>query len=119
MDGEPAELEERGWRALAQGGAAAAGFYREVLDADPLMLLPGGLRLAGREAVIAAMGGPPWSTYRLEEIDVLRPAPDTAVVAYAATAQRGAAPAYSALISSLYVRRAGAWRLAFHQQTPR
>ncbi|MBV2363152.1 DUF4440 domain-containing protein [Streptomonospora nanhaiensis] len=116
---EVAELEERGWRALADSAAAATAFYREVLDTDPVMLLPGGLRLADREQIIASMGGQPWSRYRLEEVAVLRPAPDTAVVAYGVVAHRAGAPEYSALVSSHYVRRGGAWRLVFHQQTPR
>ena len=34
-------------------------------------------------------------------------------------AQRDGGLPYSALISSTYVHRAGGWRLALHQQTPR
>src|SRR4051812_38601345 len=63
-EGGPADLEERGWQALATEGAGAE-FYREVLDDTVVMLLPGGLVLDDRAAIIGAMGGPPWSRYRL------------------------------------------------------
>jgi hypothetical protein len=114
---EPARLEERGWDALSTPGAGPE-FYREVLDGEVVMLLPGGLRLADRETIIASMGGPPWSAHRLEGIQEHRPTPDTALVTYGVVARRGEVE-YSALVSSLYVRREQGWRMAFHQQTPR
>ncbi len=113
----PARLEERGWEALSTPGAGPE-FYREVLDDEVVMLLPGGLRLADREVIIESMSGPPWSAHHLEEIHEHRPTPDTALVTYGVVARRGDVE-YSALISSLYVRREQGWRMAFHQQTPR
>jgi hypothetical protein len=115
--GGPADLEERGWTALATEGAGPE-FYREVLDDTVVMLLPGGLILDDRAAIIEAMSGPPWSTYRLERLTAHRPTPDTGLVTYEVTARRGDGPEYRALVGSLYVRRDGGWRLAFHQQTP-
>jgi hypothetical protein len=117
-DGGPAGLEERGWAALATEGAGP-GFYREVLDERVVMLLPGGLVLDDREAVIAAMSGPPWSAYRIDRLTEHRPTADTGLVTYEAVARRGDGPEYAALIGSLYVRRPAGWRLTFHQQTPR
>jgi hypothetical protein len=114
---EPAWLEERGWEALSTPGAGPE-FYRDVLDDEVVMLLPGGLRLADREVIIESMSGPPWSAHRIEEIHEHRPTPDTALVTYGVVARRGDVE-YSALISSLYVRREQGWRMAFHQQTPR
>jgi hypothetical protein len=116
--GGPADLEERGWKALATAGAGPA-FYREVLDDTVVMLLPGGLVLTDREAVIEAMSGPPWSAYRIEGLTGHRPTPDTCLVAYEVVARRGDGPEYAALVGSLYVRRAEGWRLAYHQQTPK
>jgi hypothetical protein len=113
----PAQLEERGWEALSTPGAGPQ-FYREVLDAEVVMLLPGGLALRDRDTIIESMGGPPWSSHRLEDLTELRPTPDTALVTYGVVARRGDAD-YSALVSSLYVRREAGWRMAFHQQTPR
>jgi Domain of unknown function (DUF4440) len=121
--GEPADLEERGWQALAtaptDAGTAALDFYGRVLDDTVVMLLPGGLVLDDRAAIVESMGGPPWSAYRIERLVERRPTADTALVTYGVVARRGDDPEYSALIASLYVRRDDGWRLAFHQQTPR
>ena len=113
----PAQLEEHGWEALSTPGAGAR-FYREVLDGEVVMLLPGGLALRDRDTIIDSMSGPPWTSYRLEDLIEHRPTPDTALVAYGVVARRGDGE-YSALVSSLYVRREEGWRMAFHQQTPR
>lgn len=115
---ELADLEQQGWQALSSTGAAAAGFYRHVLDETAVMLLPGGLMIDDRVAIIRSMSAQPWSSYQLHDLRVLEPAPDMGIVVYEATARRDDAPPYSALMSSLYVRRADGWKLAMHQQTP-
>lgn len=117
-DADPIELEQRGWRALATSGEAAAAFYRSVLDERIAMLLPGGTLLDAREDVIGSMSGPPWSEYRLDEVRALPLTDEVQVVTYRATATRDAMPRYSALINSTYVRRDDGWKLAVHQQTP-
>lgn len=109
-------LERRAWEALATEGAAAP-FYEEVLADDVLMLLPGGLVIDDRQAVVDSMVGPPWASYDLRDERVLPLGPDAAVVAYAATATRGDTT-YEALFASTYVRVDGRWRMAVHQQTP-
>ena len=119
MEHEVIKLEQEGWRALASSREAAAAFYERVLDREPVMLLPGGMVLDDRDAIVASMAGQPWSSYELEELRATEPNADTGLVTYGAVARRGEQPAYSALMSSLYVRRDGHWRLAFHQQTPR
>ncbi len=114
---ELVELEEAGWQALSDG--SATDFYDRLLADDALMLFPGGLRL-DRAAVLAAMGdAPPWCWFRLEGFDVRLAAADAAVVTYSATAQREGDVEYHALMSSVYVRRDGDWRLFLHQHTPR
>lgn len=65
------------------------------------------------------LSGPPWSSYELEDVRAIPLGGDAGLVAYGVVAQRAGAPPYSALLSSVYVRRPGGWRLAFHQQTPR
>jgi hypothetical protein len=112
-------LETRGWQALSTDGTAAAAFYQQVLDSTVVMQLPGGLTLNDRDTIVRSMSGQPWSAFRLESPTVLQPTPDTGMVTYCVIAKRGDAPEYSALISSLYVRREDGWKLAFHQQTPR
>jgi Domain of unknown function (DUF4440) len=112
-----AALEEGGWQALSSRGGAA-GFYRRVLDDTAVMLLPGGLLLDDREAIITCMSAPPWSSYQLHGLRVFQLTPDTGIVVYEVAARRDGARPYSALVSSLYVRRSDGWKLAMHQQTP-
>jgi hypothetical protein len=111
-------LEEQGWEALSSGGEAARAFYERVLDRTVVMLLPGGLVLDDRAVILSSMSGQPWSSYELEDLRSFQPTEDTAVVTYGVVAQRNEQE-YSALISSVYVRRDDEWRLTFHQQTPR
>jgi hypothetical protein len=115
--GELIRLEERGWEALSTPGGGPE-FYGEVLDDDVVMLLPGGIVLDERGAALDAMSGPPWSAHHLEHLGEHRPTADTGLVTYGVVATRGELE-YSALVSSLYVRRDDGWRMAFHQQTPR
>jgi hypothetical protein len=112
-------LEESGWQALSSGGPVAREFYDGVLDDDVVMLLPGGMRLDDRALMLDAMAGQPWASHTLEDLHVLAVTDDVAVVTYGVVAQREGPPTYSALISSIYVRRGDSWRLALHQQTPR
>lgn len=111
-------LEKRGWEALARSGEAAANFYRDVLDDDIAMVFPGGMTILDRDAVIASMGGEPWSSFDLSDVHVLMPVADVGIVTYRSTSQRGDQPPYVALITSVYTRRGDAWRLTLHQQTP-
>jgi hypothetical protein len=113
------DLEERGWQALASDPRTASEFYEQVLDDRVVMLLPGGMRLTDRDTIVASVGGQPWTSYRLEDLQVLELGDDTAVVSYGVVAERDGWPSYSALMSSTYVRRDAGWKLAFHQQTPR
>lgn len=114
------ELELQGWEALRQGGEAARAFYDEVLDDTVLMLLPGGMVLDDRVAVLDGFAeAPPWAECTVEAARVLPLREDGAIVAYGVVARRKGADPYTALIASAYVRRAAGWRLAFHQQTPR
>jgi hypothetical protein len=111
------ELEHQAWKALTTGGAAATAFYERVLADDVLMLLPGGLVLDDRDSVIASMGGDPWSSFSLSDERVVELSGDSAVVAYRASARRGAVE-YRALFNSTYVHEPDGWRLKLHQQTP-
>jgi ketosteroid isomerase-like protein len=114
---EVLDLEVRGWRALSTGPAEATAFYRDVLDEDVVMLLPGGLVLRGADAVLPTLGTDPWRGFGLADPEVRSPAPDVALLTYVVTAHRGG-PTYEALVTSVYARRDGRWRLVLHQQTP-
>ncbi|MBG0832658.1 nuclear transport factor 2 family protein [Planomonospora sp. ID67723] len=113
------DLEKQGWQALSSTPEAATGFYERVLDRSVVMLLPGGMVLDDRAAIVASMSGRPWSSYELQDLRVSCPTHDTGLVTYGVLARRDGDAPYSALMSSLYVRRQDGWKLTFHQQTPR
>jgi hypothetical protein len=117
-DNDPIDLEKQGWLALSSGPQAVRAFYERILDHAVAMLLPGGIILDDRQAIIDAMSGQPWSSFELEDVRSFRLSTDAVVVFYGAVAYRGE-QRYSVLMSSAYVQRAGTWKLAFHQQTPR
>ncbi len=118
MDEELIALEDQGWQALRAGGGSVIAFYNSVLDTQVTMLLPGGLAITSRPAALKAMSGAPWDWYHLSGWSVQHLTDDVAMVSYSASAERSGT-AYEALVASVYVRRPGGWRLAFHQQTPR
>jgi len=111
-------LETEGWRALSTDGATATEFYSRVLDKSVVMLLPGGMRLADRDVILESMSGAPWTSFEMEEPQVIDLGPAAAIVVYGVVAAREGAH-YSALVSSVYVRDDEGWRLAFQQQTAR
>ncbi|MDO8106541.1 nuclear transport factor 2 family protein [Isoptericola sp. b441] len=113
-----ADLERRGWRALSDTPDAAEAFYRELLDDDVEMLVPGGLRITDRAEALRSMSGAPWDGFVLEDVRVDLPRTGVGLVTYGVVARRGVVR-YSAWICSTYVRRAEGWRLVLHQQTPR
>lgn len=112
------EIEKQGWRALSSEGSAATDFYQTVLSKDAIMLFPGGLRLEGKESVLASLAAQPWKSFQLEEPRVVRVAEGVEVLTYKVSAQREGSPPYEALVSSTYTQLDGSWRLAVHQHTP-
>ncbi len=112
------QLEREGWRALASPGNAARDFYGSLLAEDAVMLFPGGLRIEGKENILASFAAQPWQSFHMEDISVLTPSERTGIVIYKVAAQRQDSPPYSALVSSTYAFRDGGWLLIFHQQTP-
>jgi hypothetical protein len=116
MRRELLELEERGWRALVDGNGP--DFYEDVCTEDAVMLFPGGMVLDRDDAIEGLRQAPPWATYELSDTRVVPLDDDAAVVVYRVTAQRDGDEPYRAAMSSTYVRRGGAWKLAVHQQTP-
>lgn len=114
---ELVEIERAGWDALSAGGDVAMSHYADVLAETVLFLLPRGMLIDDRAAVIDSMGGEPWSSYRLFDARVVELSDDSAVLAYRASATRNGTE-YEALVNSTYKRAGGAWKLAVHQQTP-
>jgi hypothetical protein len=111
------DLERAGWRALSSRDGEAASFYGRILDEHCLMLLPGGIVIESRDEAVSSMQGQSWESFELDQARILELADDVVVLAYRASARRGASE-YRAWVNSTYVRRGREWRLALHQQTP-
>jgi hypothetical protein len=98
-------------------GAGSADAYRRHLAETALIVLPSGA--LDRDECIAAMEtSPRWDELEITDARTLPLGDDAAVLTYAWRSRRGDT-SYSALMSSVYVRRAGEWLLVLHQQTPR
>lgn len=113
IEDELLALERRFWT----GGAA---FYREHLADDVVMVFPGpGGTLTRTEIVASIETAPRWDDVAIDGVRSAALTGDVALLTYLATGTRGgASEPYVARASSVYVRERGAWRLAFHQQTP-
>lgn len=94
-------------------------YYRDHLAPDCLMALPG-VGFMTREAAIRGIeGGQRWERLEVAEPQLVRLGEDAALLAYSAEAQRsGREQPYRSMVSSVYVKLEGSWRLAFHQQSP-
>lgn len=113
LDDQLLNIEEQFWK-------AGADFYRQHLTDDALMAFAEPAGVLTRDTAIQAIStSPRWSAVSFQEVHVLQPTADTAILSYQATAHReGKASSYSARVASIYVNRDGAWKLIFHQQTP-
>ena len=106
-------LERAGWDALCAG--TGSDFYGTLMTADGVMVLAHGMVL-DRDDVVASLGeAPPWASYSLSELRVVPLGDDASALVYRADAARPGTE-FSALMTSVYVRRDGEWRLAVYQQ---
>lgn len=112
------DLERRGWGVLSTDPNEARSFYDAILADDAQMLFPGGMRLTEKDEILETMGGPPWASFEISEMQVVDLSETAQAVTYKVLAQREGADPYRALISSTYVFRSGQWRLVVHQHTP-
>lgn len=106
-------LEEGFW-----GGDA--DYYRQNLTRDSLMTFaePVGV-LTTNETISSIASSQRWADFRFDEVRVIQPAENVAILSYRAVARReDDASDYSALASSVYIRDGDSWKMAFHQQTP-
>ena len=102
-------------RSLWLGGRAD---YRSALDDDCLLAFTTMAGVSSRDEVADQADASRWRDFDIDVEDFLQPTDDVAMVTYRASAVRGAGEPYEARVSSGYVRRDGAWKLMFHQQTP-
>jgi hypothetical protein len=98
---------------LAPGGSEA---YRRHLADDAVVVVPGAV-LTREECIAAIAAAPEWDEHAIADARTVRLGSDSAVLTYRWESRRGA-DRYAAVMSSVYARRDGAWRLVLHQQTP-
>jgi Domain of unknown function (DUF4440) len=109
------QLEEEGWRALSSSDPVS--FCQEWLADDALIIVPG--MVINRATFLQALAHEePWASHRIEEPQTVQLTDDSAALVYRVTAQRNGQPKFAGLLTSVYVNRAGRWRLMLHQQTP-
>lgn len=105
------ELERGFWQATGDGG-----FYGEHMAADGLCVLPVGV-LDKDTTVEAISDADPWDEFEFSDVRMVDLGDDEAALCYRAEASRGN-DKYVALISTVYTRLSGKWKLTLHQQTP-
>lgn len=99
-----------------------ADFYEDNLTDDALLVFPE-TGVISRDSAVAAIreesaAGRRWADVEFSDIRVLEFA-DAIMLTYRAISRFDQKNAFdTALASSVYVNRAGRWKLAFHQQTP-
>jgi hypothetical protein len=98
-------------------------FYRDNLTEDCLIVFPETGVISRAVAVDAIrkenQEGRRWAEVDFDDIRKLRPAENAALLIYRVAARwEHEKSATTALATSLYIKRGGVWKLAFHQQTP-
>lgn len=107
------ELENGFW-----GAAGAPGFYQANFAQDGVIVLAMGI-MDKAQVMEAMAAAEPWAGYELEPAHLIEISQDVAALVYRASARRTDDEAdYEVVISSVYARRDGAWKLIVHQQTP-
>lgn len=117
MLNELLDLEHQGWQSLCD--STGAEFYGQLMTPDGVMVLAHG-QVFDRQAVVDSLNdAPPWRRYEITDERLIRLSDDQAALVYIGRAYRDSADAvFVALMSSVYTRQDGAWRLALYQQTP-
>jgi hypothetical protein len=107
------DLENGFWQSAGDGD-----FYREHMAAHGLCVLPVGM-MDKDETVAAIEQAEPWADVEMFDMKTIDLGDDEAALCYRADASRnGSSDRYKAVISSVYTRLGGRWRLTLHQQTP-
>ncbi|QDP95407.1 nuclear transport factor 2 family protein [Microlunatus elymi] len=112
------DLERQGWDSLCDSTGDV--FYGNLMTEDALMVLANGAVMDRPTVVAALRQSPAWRAYEITDVQTIGTGPDSAGLVYVGTGYREAAePEFVGLMSSVYVRRDGRWRLALYQQTPK
>lgn len=106
------------WAREEEFWLGGAEIYRQHVVDDAVLVFPG-MVLAKAQAIDSIANGPRWTSVTFTEQQLVRLTPDAVVLIYRGSGRRERqGTLYSALVSSVYVRRDGEWKLALHQQSP-
>lgn len=110
-------LEQAGWMSLCDGSGDV--FYGRAMTADAVMVLADGSILDHEQVVASLRDAPAWSSFEMSDERLVPIGSDAAALVYTARASRATGdPDFVAVMTSVYVRDGGEWRLALYQQTP-
>jgi hypothetical protein len=108
-------LEERGWQALSSPDPVK--FCDEWLADNAVIIVPG--MVIDRATFLQAVANEqPWASHHIAEPRMVHLTDDAVALVYRVRAKRDGHPEFAALLTSVYVERAGRWQLVVHQQTP-
>jgi hypothetical protein len=112
------DVERQGWDSLCD--STGADFYGELMTDDGVMVLANGAVMDRAAVVESLRQAPPWSSFEIDDVRLVRTGADGAALVYLGTAYRDAEqPAFVGLMSSVYRLVEDQWRLALYQQTER
>jgi Domain of unknown function (DUF4440) len=105
------------WRMEEEFWSGGPDVYHRNLSDDSLMVFQA-MVLTRSQTLDAIAAGPRWTAVRFDDQRTVGLTDDVVALNYRVSARRDADPnPYSAIATSVYVRRDGRWQLALHQQT--
>jgi hypothetical protein len=112
---EVLELEHAGWRSLCDG--TASEFYGALMIPEGVMVLAHG-QVFDRSTVVEALAdAPPWSRYEISDERFIPLGSNSVAIVYTGRGIRDGSDDFVGLMTSVYTRVDGRWRLAVYQQT--
>lgn len=111
------ELERAGWDSLCQ--SRGDEFYGNVMTDDALMVLANGMVMDRSMVVQALAEAPAWADYEIDDPRMITVGNEAYALVYTGTGRRDGDEDFVGIMTSVYVRQDGGWKLAFYQQTPR
>jgi len=115
----PIHLEDHLFRIEQKFWTKGAGFFDRNLAYAAIMVFPEPLGVLTRDRIAESLAGQAqWQEVAFEDRRLLELSDRAVLLTYKAIARRRDGEPYVVRASSAYLRDGGAWRLAFHQQTP-
>jgi hypothetical protein len=98
-------------------GSGDGDTYRRHLIDEAVVVVPG--QVLNKQQTVEAMDATAgWDDFSFDDERFVELADGAALLNYRFQGRRGEDFTYTALMGSVYVREGGAWKMAFHQQTP-